>query len=168
MRGPGVVDKVHQRICRVTAKGVTVVAAADNRSSDAAFTTPAAYEEVIAVSAMVDYDGQPGGLAPVPPECFPFEYDDTFATFSNFGAVVDIAAPGVCVLSTFLNGQYAFVEGTSFAAPLVSGAAALLYARRPGISPEQVRRLIVDHAEPGPIPGDPDGFAEGVLDVSSF
>ena len=51
---------------------------------------------------------------------------------------------------------------------MVAGAAALLYTRRPNITPEQIKRLIIDHAEPEPIRTDTDGFFEGVLDVSSF
>jgi subtilisin family serine protease len=51
------IDKVHQRICRLVAMGVTVVAAAGNDATDAATYTPAAYEEVIAVSAIADFDG---------------------------------------------------------------------------------------------------------------
>jgi subtilisin len=163
------IDKVHQRICRLTSKGVTVVAAAGNDAADAGSYTPAAYDEVIAVSAIADFDGRPGGLvATPPPPCFATEQDDHLATFSNYGAVVDIAAPGECVTSTFPGGLYATVEGTSFAAPLVSGAAALLYASHPGISPARVRAVIRARAEPGPIPGDPDGIAEGILDVASF
>lgn len=160
-------DKVHQRICGLVKKGVTVVAAAGNSAADAGTFTPAAYDEVITVSGIADFDGLPGGLAPTPPQCFYTERDDHLATFSNYGAVVDIAAPAVCVTSTFPGGQYATVEGTSFAAPMVAGAAALLYARRPNISPAEVRQVIVNSAE-WTILGDPDGFPEGVLDVSSF
>ena len=158
----------HRRICRITDKGVTVVAAAGNSSADATFYTPASYKEVITVSAMTDYDGLPGGLAPVPPECFPTEQDDHMATFSNFGKPIDVAAPGVCVASTYPGGEYVYVEGTSFAAPLVAGASALLLSKKPNLTPEQVRARILRDAEPGPIPDDPDNFPEGILDVKTF
>lgn len=162
------IDRVHQKICRATAKGVTVVAAAGNSSADASAFTPAAYDEVVTVSAIADFDGRPGGQAPTPPECYPTERDDRFATFSNFGRPVDIAAPGVCVISTLPGGQYALVEGTSFAAPLVSGAAALLAARRPQASPAKIRATLIADGEPGPIPGDPDRYPEPVLNVARF
>ncbi|MDQ6794810.1 MAG: S8 family serine peptidase, partial [Chloroflexota bacterium] len=54
-------DLLHQAICRVTAAGITVVAAAANDSGNAAKRVPAAYDEVITVSALNDTDGKPGG-----------------------------------------------------------------------------------------------------------
>jgi subtilisin family serine protease len=92
------------------------------------------------VSAMNDFDGMPGGLAPQPRfgTLPPLFTDDTFAFFSNFGPVVDIAAPGVCIGTIYPGGFYAAWTGTSFAAPLVSGAAALYIANHPGASPATV------------------------------
>jgi subtilisin family serine protease len=165
-RGP--IDRIHQKICQVTAKGVTVVAAAGNSAADASSFTPAAYDEVIAVSAIVDFDGRPGGESPTPAECYPTDRDDTFAEFSNYGKPVDVAAPGVCVISTFPGGLYAITDGTSFSAPLVSGGAALIAARTPGVSPARVRSMIIAKGEPGPIPGDPDSYPEPVLNVAAF
>lgn len=164
---PTKVDRTHEQICRAVAVGKTVVAAAGNSSRDASTFTPAAYPEVITVSAMVDFDGKPGALAPTPSVCFPSDQDDHFAPFSNFGSPVDVAAPGVCVGSTINGGYYALADGTSFSAPLVSGAAALLLAKQ-RLSPTQVRQRILAAAEPGPLPDDPDQFPEGVLKVAGF
>ncbi|MDP9022087.1 MAG: S8 family serine peptidase, partial [Actinomycetota bacterium] len=161
------IDHVHRAVCAATAAGVTLVAAAGNDAEDAANYHPAAYPEVIAVSALADSDGRPGGLGP-PPACLAGSLDDHLAFFSNFGSVVDIAAPGVCISSTYPGGRYATSSGTSFAAPLVAGAAALLKARNPSWSPQTIRQQLLTTAETGPIPGDPDAFSEGVLNVSSY
>ena len=161
------IDHIHRAVCAATAAGVTVVAAAGNDSEDANGVLPAAYPEVITVSALADSDGLPSGSGP-PPGCEPEALDDHLAFFSNFGSVVDIAAPGVCISSTYPGGQYASSSGTSFAAPLVAGAAALLKARNPGWSPQAIRTHLLSTAEAGPIPGDPDAFPEGVLNVSSY
>jgi subtilisin len=93
---------------------------------------------------------------------------DTFAFFSNFGPVVDIAAPGVCIGTLYPGGLYAAWTGTSFAAPLVSGAAALYIANHAGASPATVRAALISLAEPGPIPGDPDTYPEGIVNVSTL
>lgn len=158
---------VQRAVCTVYERGVTVTAAAGNESVDASGLEPALMPEVITVSAIADSDGLPGGLGgPLP--CTADDSDDRFASFSNFGAPVDIAAPGVCVSSTFIGSQYAGWSGTSFSTPLVSGAAALYLSQHPRASPTEVRAALLASAEAGPILGDPDPFAEGVLDVSGL
>ncbi|MBK5288893.1 MAG: S8 family serine peptidase [Acidimicrobiia bacterium] len=145
------------------------LAAAGNETTDAYKSFPAAYDEVIAVSAMADTDGLPGGLGGPYVNCTsPPAQDDTFAPFSNFGAVIDISAPGVCVQSTYPGGFRAFADGTSFSTPLVAGGAALYRATHPLASPADVKAALLANAEPGPITGDPDAFPEGVLNVAGF
>lgn len=69
----------------------------------------------------------------------PYGPDDTFATFSNFGSVVDLGAPGVNILSTWKGGGYNTISGTSMATPHVSGAAALYIKSHPASTWTQVR-----------------------------
>lgn len=122
-------DALHQAICRSVAAGVTYVVAAGNNGVDSANSVPAAYDDaVITVSALADSDGKAGGLG----SATSYGPDDTFASFSNYGSVVDIAAPGVSIYSTWKGGTYNTISGTSMATPHVSGAAALYIAAHPG------------------------------------
>ena len=102
----------------------------------AAHRVPAAYNEVITVSALADTDGKPGGLGGN--RCFSwgtYDNDDTFADFSNYGRDVDLIAPGKCIWSTMPGPATATSSGTSMAAPHVTGAVALVKASRPYADP---------------------------------
>ncbi len=162
-------DAYKKAICNSVAKGVTYVVAAGNSSEDARNSIPAAYTipGMITVSALADFNGLPGGGAA--PTCRADE-DDTFANFSNYGPRIDIIAPGVCILSTWNDGGYNTISGTSMASPHVAGAAALYISKfttRP--APADVRNALVNNGNYNwDNRDDRDTIKEPLLDVSNF
>lgn len=70
--------------------------------------------------------------------------NDTKASFSNYGSLVDLVAPGVSILTTHRNSDtsYAYADGTSFAAPIVAGLCALIWSRNPDLSPAEVEGIL--------------------------
>lgn len=77
--------------------------------------------------------------------------NDALASFSNYGAgSVDIAAPGTDILSTSYYGEYSYMDGTSMAAPHVAGAAALLKAYRPELTPLEMKNIILSSVDRKP------------------
>jgi hypothetical protein len=101
--------------------GVVVVAAAGNTGRNT-YHYPAAHRNAIAVAAT--------------------DANDNRAGFSTYGDFVDVAAPGVSVLSTLTSGGYGAMSGTSMATPHVAGLAALLFSLNPQLTNTQVRELI--------------------------
>jgi hypothetical protein len=114
-----------QAMARAEAAGVVLVAAAGNDNSQVGdgWYTPGGSNHAITVAAMADTDGEPGGDGP-----YVCGYDDSLASFTNWGTGIDVAAPGVCLLSTHKGGGYVQWSGTSAASPVVAGAAASLIA----------------------------------------
>lgn len=149
--------------------GVTVVVAAGNSAKDSSAFSPAKNPNVITVSAVADFNGQGGGGAG---STCRSDVDDSFANFSNYGAPVDIAAPGVCITSTYKGGGTSIMSGTSMASPHVAGAAALWMAGHGRQSPASIKSALLSAAivqsAAGGFTEDPDGAKEPMLNVQSF
>jgi len=110
--------------------GCVIAAAAGNSGSSIPWY-PAAYDNCISVAAT--------------------DSNDSKASFSNFGSTIDIAAPGVDILSTYWDTHdwhnYLSLDGTSMATPHVAGLASLLFSQDSGIINSQVRSLIENNAD---------------------
>jgi subtilisin family serine protease len=92
---------------------------------------------------------------------------DTYSSFSNYGAYVDVAAPGSDILSTYVGGGYEWMDGTSMATPFVSGLAALVYSAHPEYTPTQAAQAIVHNADDlGPL-GRDDTYGCGRINAHS-
>lgn len=102
-------------------KGVVLVAAAGNDDIDFP-VYPAAFDPVIAVSAT--------------------DSSDWITDFSNYGDYIDLAAPGVNIYSTFPGSSYYSLTGTSMAAPIVSGTAALVLSKNPLLTRGEVESIL--------------------------
>ncbi|SEH03265.1 Subtilase family protein [Nonomuraea solani] len=135
-------------VAHALARGAVVVAAmGNNGTSEPGY--PAAYPGVVAVGAVNAADRR--------------------AAFSQIGPHIDVVAPGVNVLSTFWDDTYAFLQGTSMAAPHAAGVAALILSCSPGLAPEQVAHILRDTARPlrdtsaDPVPNN--RYGSGLLDA---
>ena len=109
------------------ARGVVLVAAAGN-SFEAESIFPAGYRKVISVAST--------------------EQNKERFYQSNFGASVDIGAPGNVILSTQIRNQYRRLTGTSMATPHVAGVAALILSKRPNLTHEEIRHILITTADP--------------------
>ncbi len=113
--------------------GVVVCIAAGNDGADTAGYIPAGYDRGVVVAA---YDADGGTY-------------NGFASFSNYGDEVDIAAPGVNITSTYPSSDHAALSGTSMATPHVAGAAAAYLALYPDATPTEVEDALLAAGEDG-------------------
>ena len=122
-----------------------LVAAAGNFGPNSPPQYPAADPNVIAVTAT--------------------DADDRLFMASNIGNHVAIAAPGVDILLPDPGASYQLRSGTSFAAAHVSGIAALILARKPSLSPDLVRQILMATARDLGAPGKDPQFGAGLADA---
>ena len=120
--GGGAASQAEQEVVTAANKlgSLVIVAAGNDGVSDLFY--PAAYKNVLAVSAVGRNDAK--------------------ANFSNYGAHVGIAAPGVFILSTIPGNGYDHSDGTSMATPCVAGAAGLVKLKYPSYTPDQMSALL--------------------------
>lgn len=138
--GPGSSKVLEDAVNYTMNKGALVVAAMGNEGSFRP-SYPAAVPGVMAVGAT--------------------SQDDTLPSFTNAGKHISVGAPGVDILSTLPGGNYEEYSGTSMATPHVSGLAALLKSRNPGLTAGQIRRQIEVSAEDKGAPGFDERYGHG-------
>ena len=147
--GGGVSSALDTAVRNSIASGVTYAIAAGNSNTNAANSSPARVAEAITVGSSTSSDAR--------------------SSFSNFGSVVDIFAPGSSILSAWRTSDTATatLSGTSMAAPHVAGVAARIKQNNPGASPATVRNEIVNTATLNHLSGLPSGTANRLLFRSS-
>jgi subtilisin family serine protease len=121
---------VNQAVANAVRDGITVVVAAGNSNRDASTFSPASEPLAITVGATMSTDGR--------------------ASYSNFGPLLDIFAPGSAITSAFhrSSSDIRSLSGTSMAAPHVAGAAALMLEENPSRTPAQVMEELAAYATP--------------------
>lgn len=170
-----------EAITKAVEAGVVFVVIAGNLAKDAKESAYASHPDVVTVSGIADYDGKPeakSASAWIPSCSFEkmkgdtekYGEDDNLASFSNFGAVVSVAAPAVCIRVLKIGGGIGFNSGTSFAAPEVAGAAAILAeASNPNTKKdvEGIRSTIANAGNFNWNDTSGDGATEPLLDLSN-
>jgi len=116
-------SSIDTAVASLVADGVTVAVAAGNDGADATKYSPARERSALTVGATDSADKR--------------------ASFSNYGTVVDVFAPGVGITSAWLNQGTNTISGTSMATPHVAGAAAVLLAQNRGLTPAAVADELV-------------------------
>lgn len=132
---------VERAISEISGRGVVLVAAAGNGGPEAAPAYPAAYADVIAVSA--------------------HDHADARYAHANRGPYIALAAPGVDILVPVTKGTHAFMSGTSMAAAHVTGIIALLMERAERLDHQSALAVLSETAEDLGDPGPDDDFGAG-------
>lgn len=128
-------------------QGLIFVAAAGNGGPKATYAYPAAYARVIAVTAV--------------------DSDDKLYDKANRGSYVALAAPGVDILAPAPSAAYEMSSGTSLAAAHVSGIIALMLERRPALTTDQARTILLRTARNPGANAKSRGLGAGIIDAAS-
>jgi major intracellular serine protease len=131
--GPLPMPEVHEVIKELTLRGIPVVCSVGNNANEKnQVLYPAQYDECIAVGSYSNSSMRDRSI------------------FSSYGDTVDILAPGEEIFSTFLNGSYAVLSGSSMAAPMVTGVIALLLSyckkQNKSITVSEIKKVIFETA----------------------
>lgn len=145
--GGGFSQALNDAVEALVADGIVTSVAAGNSNADACRTSPASAPSALTVGASTSTDGR--------------------ASFSNWGACLDLFAPGVGVLSTYPGGSTRFYDGTSMAAPHVAGAAAALWSRTPTEPAWRIAAGILAAATPGRVQSAGTGSPDLLLHTGS-
>jgi subtilisin family serine protease len=133
------------KITALRQKGAVLIAAAGNDGPNARPLYPAAYPEVIAVTAT--------------------DADDKLFAQANRGTHIAVAAPGVAILAAAPEESYRLQSGTSFAAAQVSGVVALLLERNRRLDAPAIRQILMSTSRDLGTPGHDDQFGSGLVDA---
>lgn len=138
---------LEEQINNLIDAGVTVTIASGNEGYEI-WRTPERMENAIVVGA-TDKQGNP-------------------SEFSNYGIQADICAPGEWVYTSTMNGRYNMVDGTSFSAPMVAGAAAIVLMEHKGYTPKQVEEELIATATPFKKDGADYMYGVGIVNFSNI
>lgn len=127
-------------------RGMLHIAAAGN-AGNSSLSYPASYNAVVAVAAV--------------------DSSESKAAFSQYNSQVEIAGPGVGVNSTWNNGAYRSISGTSMATPHVSGVAALVWSHFPQCTAQQIRQVLNTTAKDKGQPGRDTSYGYGIVQAKA-
>ena len=139
---------VAEAVTEAVRQGCSVVVAAGNDGKDVENYTPANANNAIVVTAL--------------------NVNDVLDSHSNYGENVVVSAPGTEIVSTLPGNDYGSNSGTSFAAPYVASAVAMIQMDIPGITPGEIYNLLLDYSRDLGMPGRDKQYGGGCVDLAQY